>query len=387
MTPREETGRLRTVTGTIATSDITGPVLSHEHLQLDLRWPARPKLAASDPGRWLDEEKAVQRELNTLRKEHGLGLVVDLTCSGMGRNAAALARISAGARVAVVAGTGVFTEPFHPPFVREVLAPGTTAPFERTTPQPPETPRYESRHSGESSPQYDSRHSAGTTPETPRFEARHSGGTTPQTPRFEYEGPSAVDRLAERLLAEVGFGMDGTNSLPGVIGEIGTWGEAPTETEELCLRAAAQAGRYSGLSVATYGRAGLAQLEILTSAGLAPERVAVGQQDRVDDPAQHRKIAESGGYVSFGTLGLAGTDPAAVGAGVRRVLDLLEAGHADRVLLSTGVSRMAQVARYGGAGFGYLFETFLPALRAAGADEATLKTILRDNPLRWLTGT
>ncbi|TDC56084.1 aryldialkylphosphatase [Actinomadura sp. KC345] len=342
MTPRVETGRLRTVTGMIATSDITGPVLSHEHLQMDLRWPARPKLAGSDPGRWLDEEKSVQRELTALRKEHGLGLVVDLTCSGMGRNAAALARISAGARVAVVAGTGVFTEPFHPPFVREALAADTA-------PSP-------------------------------------SGGTTPRAPRQRPDGPSGVERLAERLLAEVGFGMDGTNSLPGVIGEIGTWGEAPTETEELCLRAAARAARYSGLSVATYGRAGLAQLEILTAAGLSPERVAVGQQDRVDDPGQHRKIAESGGYVSFGTLGLAGDDHAAVGARVRCVMDLLEAGHASRVLLSTGISRMAQVTRYGGAGFGYLFDTFLPALRAAGADDATLETILRDNPLRWLTG-
>ncbi|MFA1545459.1 phosphotriesterase [Actinomadura chokoriensis] len=327
MTPREEPGRLRTVTGTIATSDITGPVLSHEHLQMDLRWPARPQLVESDPGRWLEEEKSVQRELSELRKEHGLGLVVDLTSSGMGRNAAALARISAGSRVAVVAGTGVFTEPFHPAFVRETLA-------------------------AETGPQ----------------------------------GSTGVERLAERLLAEVGFGMDGTNSLPGVIGEIGTWGEAPTETEELCLRAAARAARYSGLSVATYGRAGLAQLEILTAGGLSPERVAVGQQDRVDDPGQHRKIAETGGYVSFGTLGLAGGDRAAVGARVRCVMDLLEAGHADRVLLSTGVSRMAQIARYGGTGFGYLFETFLPALRAAGADDATLAGILRDNPLRWLTG-
>ncbi|WP_067457865.1 phosphotriesterase family protein [Actinomadura macra] len=327
MTPREETGRLRTVTGTIATSDITGPVLSHEHLQMDLRWPARPQRAESDPYRWLDEEKAVTRELAALRGEHGLGLVVDLTCTGMGRNAAALARISAGARVAVVAGTGVFTEPFHPGFVREALAAGATG-----------------------------------------------------------SGPSGVDRLAERLLAEIGFGLDGTNSLPGVIGEIGTWGEAPTEAEEACLRAAAQAARYSGLSVATYGRAGVAQLEILTAAGLSPGRVAVGQQDRVDDPGQHRKIAETGAYVSFGTLGLAGEEHAAIGARVRGVMDLLEAGHADRVLLSTGVSRMSHVARNGGGGYGYLFEIFLPALRAAGADDATLDAVLKDNPLRWLTG-
>ncbi|WP_067481978.1 phosphotriesterase family protein [Actinomadura hibisca] len=314
-TSSEATGRLRTVTGTIPASVITGAVLAHEHLQLDLRWPARPAQVDSDPRRWLDEEKSVTAELAALRNGHDLGLVVDLTCSGMGRNAAALARVSAGAKVAVVAGTGFFAEPFHPALVRD----------------------------------------------------------------------ADVDKLAERMLAEIGFGMDGTNALPGVIGEIGTWGETPTADEERCLRAAAQAARYSGLSVATHGRPGLAQLEILTSAGLDPTRVAVGQQDRVDDPAAHRKIAESGAYVSFGSLALVSGDPAARAGLVRNVLELLDAGHADRVLLSTGIARMAQLARYGGDGYGSLFETFLPALREAGADDATLTAIMHDNPLRWLT--
>ncbi|GAA1549964.1 phosphotriesterase [Actinomadura kijaniata] len=315
MTPGEETGRLRTVTGTIPMSAITGAVLPHEHLGLDLRWPAHPRLLDSDPRRWLDEEKPVTAELAALRADHDLGLVVDLTCSGMGRNAAALARMSAGARVAVVAGTGMFAGPFHPSSV----------------------------------------------------------------------GDASVEQIAERLLAEIGFGMDGTSSLPGVIGEVGTLEAAPGEAEERCLRGAAQAARYSGLSVATHGRCGLALLEILTGAGLDPARIAVGQQDRVDDPAAHRKIAESGAYVSFGAVGLAGDDPAALETLVRNVMELLDAGHADRVLLSTGVARMARLRRYGGDGYGYLFDRFLPALRAAGADEATLTGILHDNPLRWLT--
>jgi phosphotriesterase-related protein len=138
--------------------------------------------------------------------------------------------------------------------------------------------------------------------------------------------------------------------------------------------------------VATYGRAGLAQLEILTGMGLAPHRVAVGQQDLVDDPAAHRKIAEAGAYVSFGSLGLAAGDPEGLERHVRTVLEFLDGGHGDRLLLSTGVSRMTHVPRYGGHGFGYLFDTFVPALRAAGADEATLRLVLHHNPLRWLTG-
>ncbi|REE95182.1 phosphotriesterase family protein [Thermomonospora umbrina] len=316
MTPRE-TGLLRTVTGSLPVSAITGNVLAHEHLQLDLRWPDRRLVAVpSDPRRWLDEEQAVTAELGALRTGRDLSLVVDLTCQGMGRNAAMLSRISAGARVAVVAGTGYFTEPFHPQFVAE----------------------------------------------------------------------ADEDRLTERIMAEIGFGMDGTSSLPGVIGEIGSWGAVPTEAEERCLRAAARAGLESGLAVATYGRAGLALLEILTSAGLPADRVAVGHQDLVDDPGAHRKIAETGAYVSFGSLVRAGADPAALGTSVRLVLELLEAGHGDRLLLSSGVSRMTQVNRYGGSGYGYLFDVFLPGLRGAGVDDDTLRVLLHDNPLRWLAG-
>lgn len=314
MTPREEPGRVRTVTGTIPTSDITGAVLAHEHLQLDLRWPARPALLHDGPRRWLDEEKPVTRELAALRTGHELGLVVDLTCSGMGRNAAALARMATGARVAVVAGTGFFAEPFHPAHVAE----------------------------------------------------------------------AGAEELAERLLAEIGFGMDGTNAMPGVIGEVGTLGPAPTAAEERCLRAAAQAARYSGLAVATHGPAALTQLDILAAAGLPPHRVAIGGQDLVDEPAAHRKIAEAGAYVSFGSLGLAAGDPEALAVRVRNVMEFLDGGHADRLLLSTGIARMGQTVRYGGHGYGFLFETFLPALRAAGADEATLDAVVRDNPLRWL---
>ncbi|WP_019631505.1 phosphotriesterase family protein [Actinomadura atramentaria] len=316
MTPREEPGRLRTVTGTIPTSAVTGPVLAHEHLQLDLRWPSRPAKAESVPDRWLDEEKAVTTELTRLRTDHGLGLVVDLTCGGMGRNASTLARISAGSRVAVVASAGYFAEPFHPAHVRD----------------------------------------------------------------------TDVEQLAERLLAEIGFGMDGTGSLPGVIGEVGAWSDAPTPDEERALRACARAARYSGLAVAARGRAALAELDILTAAGVAPSRIAVGRRDRADDPAATRKIAESGAYVSFGSLGLAAGDPEALDARVRAVLELLDAGHADRILLSTGISRMDHVTRYGGHGYAYTFDTFLPALREAGADEPTLTKLTRDNPLTWLVG-
>ncbi|MEO5874725.1 MAG: aryldialkylphosphatase [Streptosporangiaceae bacterium] len=298
--------RIRTVTGSVPVTAISGPVLAHEHLRVDLRWPVtRP----SNPRRFLDEELHVAAELNGLRKDHGLGLVVELTCMGMGRDASSLSRLSAGSRVAVVAATGFFCDPFHPAFTADL----------------------------------------------------------------------SVDRLAERLLAEIGFGLDGTSALPGVIGEIGSWGEAPSPVEERTLRAAALAAVESDLPVATCGRPGLAQLEILTAAGLDPSRIAVGQQDPLEDPAAHRKIAEAGAYVSFGMLG---RRP----GGLRPALELIEAGYADRLLLSSGVSRMEHLAHYGGTGYGHLFGAFLPALREAGVDEDTITLMTHDNVLRWLAG-
>ncbi|GAB3675849.1 phosphotriesterase-related protein [Actinocorallia lasiicapitis] len=297
--------RIRTVTGPAPVSALEGRVLAHEHLRVDLRWPVA---VASDPRRWLDEELHVTRELTALRKEHGLSVVVELSCVGMGRDASALARISAGSRVAVVAGTGFFCEPFHPAAIKDLT----------------------------------------------------------------------VDRLTERMLAEIGFGMDGTSVLPGVIGELGTWGDQPTEAEERVLRAAAQASLESGLPIATHGRSGLAQLELLMAMGVPAERVAVGGQDSVEDPAVHRKIAETGAYLSFGTLALTGE------RALPAIVELIEAGHTERLLLSGGISRMGQLRHYDGPGYGVLFDGVLPALAAAGADPAVLEQIGRHNPLNWL---
>jgi phosphotriesterase-related protein len=293
---------LRTVTGPVRAAAVNGAVLPHEHLRTDMRWAAG---IDSDPYRWLDEESTVTAELRELRQSDELGLVVDLTCLGMGRDAAALARIAAGSRVPVIASTGLFAEPF------------TNA------------------------------------------------------------GDEDVDTLTARLLEEILSGVDGTGVFPGVIGEVGSWGAEPTRLEERCLAAAARAGLQSRLPVATHGKNALALLEILLGENLPGARVAVGYAGT--DLGAARKIAEAGAYVSLGVLGL-GPDQTA-----RIALGLIEDGHAERLLISTGLSRVAQVQRYGGPGYAHLFHALLPRLREAGAGEDVIRLLTHDNPLRWLT--
>lgn len=303
-------GTIRTVSGPLCPSAVRGPVLAHEHLALDLRRPGRP--AALLDGR---HEGAVTAELADLRGKFGLSLVVEQTCRGMGRNVAALARVSAASGVAVVAATGWYYEPFHPPDVRR----------------------------------------------------------------------ADVGRLVETLTRDVEDGIGPARIRPGLIGEVGSHGEHPSAPERRTLTAAARVAARTGLSVATHtrlGRGGPAQLALLTAQGLAPHRIAIGHQDLLDAPAVHRRLAAEGAYVAFDTVGKTAYQDDATR--LRLLLALVDAGHADRVLLSCDISRHTYLTCRGGQGYGHVFRSFLPRVRAAGVGDDLVDLMTRRNPLRFL---
>lgn len=99
---------IRTATGRLLRADdISGKVLAHEHLHLDLRTNGDTEAILHDTAR-------VTSELANARRDHGLGLVVDLTCRGMGGDARVVRQISEGSGVEIVAATGWYYERFHP---------------------------------------------------------------------------------------------------------------------------------------------------------------------------------------------------------------------------------------------------------------------------------
>ncbi|MFC9647695.1 phosphotriesterase [Streptomyces sp. NPDC056937] len=200
-------------------------------------------------------------------------------------------------------------------------------------------------------------------------------------------GGTSVGRLTATLVQEITDGLDSTGIRPGVLGEIGSHGDRPSEPESRVLLASGHAAVATGLSVATHaqlGRGGLAQLELLTGTGLAPHRICLGHQDLLDDPAVHRELAASGAYVAFDTVGKESYQ--SDDTRLRLLLALLEAGHADRALLSCDISRHGYLESEGGQGYGHLFRSFLPKARAAGVDDELIDLMTRRNPLRFLTG-
>ncbi|PYR54401.1 MAG: hypothetical protein DMF95_00360 [Acidobacteria bacterium] len=67
---------------------------------------------------------------------------------------------------------------------------------------------------------------------------------------------------------------------------------------------------------------------------------------------------------------------------VAMALALLDAGHSDKLLLSADFT--GQRTLDAGPGYGRTLTVFVPMLRKAGVDEATLHAILHDNPRRFL---
>ena len=67
------------------------------------------------------------------------------------------------------------------------------------------------------------------------------------------------------------------------------------------------------------------------------------------------------------------------------ILQLCEAGYADRILVAQDVCTKSQLKAYGGVGFSYIMEFVAPELRRRGLTEAQTRLILVENPRRILT--
>jgi predicted metal-dependent phosphotriesterase family hydrolase len=209
-----------------------------------------------------------------------------------------------------------------------------------------------------------------------------------------YPADAGIERrtagdLADVLVAEIAEGAGDTGVRPGIIGEIGTDKPWLTPAEERVHRAAARAANRTGLAITTHAvlsDVGLSQLRIFEEEGVDPNRVVIGHADSHQVLDHYLAIIERGANLEFDFIGMPwptehGNEPRTI----ELACELLARGHADRIFVSQDVCHDNQLKRYGGNGYVYLLETFLPQLREAGASEAEIRTITVENPRRLLT--
>jgi predicted metal-dependent phosphotriesterase family hydrolase len=200
----------------------------------------------------------------------------------------------------------------------------------------------------------------------------------------------SVDSLAEELVAEVTNGIGDTGVRPGILGEIGTDKPWVTPAEERVHRAVGRASRRTGLAITTHAvlsDVGAAQLTVFEEEGVDPGRVVIGHADSYPHLDHYLSLINRGASIEFDFLGMSFTPTEVHGEGriIDLLLELLHRGHADRILLSQDVCHNSQLRRYGGNGYTYLQEAFLPRLRERGVSTAEIDQLTVSNPRRILT--
>jgi predicted metal-dependent phosphotriesterase family hydrolase len=101
--------RIETVLGSIEPSDL-GPTMMHEHTVLDL------EASLGNYDAIVTDEAMLVEELRLYRQAGG-SAIADVTPSHLGRDAAAMARISAASGVHIIMGGGWYRHEYHPPEV------------------------------------------------------------------------------------------------------------------------------------------------------------------------------------------------------------------------------------------------------------------------------
>ena len=150
------------------------------------------------------------------------------------------------------------------------------------------------------------------------------------------------------------------------------------------------------------GREKLLVAEMVGEEGADLTRTIFGHcNSYADDVPFLSELLQFGVYVQFDTLGRVGApvarqsdilgynpkgpDVALDVLVVEAIIQLIEAGYVDRILLSQDVCMKIHLKPYGGTGYSFILDKFLPQLRRQGVAQDQINNIMLENPKRVLT--
>lgn len=343
----DRSGLVQTVLGTVEPADL-GPTLMHEHVFLDIRRP--PHSPNPRPGEWdpgaedpltIENLAAVRRgrpnadndilgdfalmldEIGDFARQGG-GTVVEVTTVDAGRDARALARLSRASGLNVVMGGGWYQKDLHPADFAEL----------------------------------------------------------------------SLERLTALIVRDLVEGVCGTGVRSGVIGEIGAEGDPIHPQEMRSVRAAGRASALTGapvtLHMGGFGEEKLRVLDALEEEGADPRSVVFGHAGTIaEDMDLARRLLSRGVTVEADFLGTTGSPwgtlfPFTDRGVARGFAELVADGWASQLVLGGDVCQRIQLRRYGGHGYGYVVDHFLPTLAEFGVPPEDLERMMVGNPARVL---
>jgi phosphotriesterase-related protein len=193
---------------------------------------------------------------------------------------------------------------------------------------------------------------------------------------------AAEDALYDWMLGELNETIEQSGVRAGFI-KLSAGDDGLTDCEAKILRAAARAGAATGAAIGSHtirGRVVRDQLDIVEACGYEASRFIWIHASAEPDVAINLELARRGAWIEYDWIG----NPADDDMFVDRIQRMLDAGLGDHLLLShdRGWYDPAQPGGGNPRPFTYISEQFLPKLRAAGTDEATIHMLICDNPFR-----
>ncbi len=205
-------------------------------------------------------------------------------------------------------------------------------------------------------------------------------------PRFVFELDTAA--LAEVIVTELTTGVDGTDVVAGIIGEIGTERKFITPAQERVFRASGRAQRRTGVSIIThtthFGELALEQIALLREEQVPNDRIIISHLGDRPDPTRLLAIARQGVYLSVDNIGYNGDGYPGDEVRAANVKLLIEEGHLSQIMLAGDVCQKSHLHAFGGKGYDHVPLKFLPLLRQIGITDAQIHTMTVENPARAL---
>lgn len=217
----------------------------------------------------------------------------------------------------------------------------------------------------------------------------------------EYQAESnrerSVDDFARQMVDDITLGAWGTDIRAGIIGEIGC--QSPwTELEKRVMAGAVIAQRETGASINVHPGRHKDQpqevAEFVRAHGGDLSRLVISHIDRtIFDDATLFRLADTGCVIE---LDLFGQEQSYYGLNLeidlpndaerlRWIRRLIDRGHLDQIVISHDICYRSRLNRFGGHGYGHIFENVLPLMRRRGFTEAEIERITAGTPRRLLT--
>jgi phosphotriesterase-related protein len=316
---------VETVQGPVEATDL-GPTLAHEHLRT-----TDEAVRVNWPGRYDDAaEHATAVEVLNAAKAHGIQTIVDPTAMYLGRDVSFMRGVSQETGVHVIACTGIYTYDHLP----------------------------------------------------------------------EYFNNRTEDQIAEHFIGDIQDGIQGTDIKAAFL-KCAADEPGVNENIEKIHRAVARASVATGTPIIAHSRpaslTGPRQVEIFTEEGVDLSKVVIAHCGDTDDVGYIQDLIDKGVYVGLDRYGLNIFLPTAQRNAT--AIELLRRGNAERLHIShdycatidyfppeVAAGMMASEA-IDNWSMTMIFDHVFPVLREAGVlDEAVERTLLVDNPRRWIAG-